>query len=151
MSLNLVLIVFQGPIVRVGPRAVDITALSAVRTIYSTRETYVKHQPFYTALVDRKKESVFSTSNVDLHRRHRRLLGASMTESALRNVEPFVKEKVAKAIDQMRKETHARGCVDVLKWWVFLTTDVIGELSFGEPFGMLEIGQVSLDRHTSHL
>ena len=121
----------------------DVTSLSALRTIYSTRETFIKYQPFYSALVDRKKESVFSTSDVALHRRHRRLLGASLTESALRSVEPFVKEKVKIVLDHMKKENTARGCVDVMKWWVFLTTDIIGELSFGEPFGMLEIGKVS--------
>jgi len=35
-----------------------------------------------------------------------------------------------------------RGAADVLKWWLFFSTDVIGELTFGDSFRMLEIGQV---------
>lgn len=35
-----------------------------------------------------------------------------------------------------------RGAVDVYKWWMFMATDVIGELSFGESFRMLEYGKV---------
>ena len=133
----------KGPIVRVGLNSVDAVSLEAVRTIYSTRETFIKHQQFYSALVDRKKESVFSTADVSLHRRHRRLLGASLTESSLRNYEDLVQEKIAMAMQHMKKEKLDRGCVDVMKWWIFFTTDVISELSFGEPFGMLKIGKVS--------
>jgi hypothetical protein len=35
-----------------------------------------------------------------------------------------------------------RGVADVLKWWTFFTTDVIGELTFGDSFRMLEQGKV---------
>ncbi len=38
----------------------------------------------------------------------------------------------------------SRGVADVFKWWTFMATDVIGELSFGESFRMLEHGKVSL-------
>jgi hypothetical protein len=31
---------------------------------------------------------------------------------------------------------------DVFKWWLFMATDIIGELSFGESFRMLEAGKV---------
>lgn len=37
---------------------------------------------------------------------------------------------------------ETRGCTDVYKWWFFFTTDVIGELTFGESFKMLELGKV---------
>jgi hypothetical protein len=30
----------------------------------------------------------------------------------------------------------------VLKWWTFFTTDVIGELTFGDSFRMLEQSKV---------
>lgn len=34
------------------------------------------------------------------------------------------------------------GVVDLMKWVNFLTTDVIGDLSFGEPFGGLDTGKL---------
>lgn len=36
-----------------------------------------------------------------------------------------------------------RGAADVFKWWLFMATDVIGELSFGESFRVLEAGEVT--------
>lgn len=35
-----------------------------------------------------------------------------------------------------------RGVADVFKWWMFMATDIIGELSFGRSFDMLEIKKV---------
>ena len=36
----------------------------------------------------------------------------------------------------------AHGATDVFKWWLFMATDIIGELTFGDSFRMLEIGKV---------
>lgn len=36
-----------------------------------------------------------------------------------------------------------RGAADVIKWFLFMATDVIGELSFGDSFRTLEIGEHS--------
>lgn len=43
----------------------------------------------------------------------------------------------------MGEEIQTRGATDVFKWWLFMATDIIGELSFGESFRMLEAGEVS--------
>lgn len=42
----------------------------------------------------------------------------------------------------MAEEIQDRGATDVFKWWLFMATDIIGELSFGESFRMLEAGKV---------
>lgn len=49
------------------------------------------------------------------------------------------------AISRMAEETRSRGVADVFKWWLFMATDIIGELSFGESFRMLEAGEVCYD------
>ena len=54
-----------------------------------------------------------------------------------------MKARVELAIQKMTAEVKSRGCMDVLKWWLFMATDIIGELSFGDSFRMLEIGKVS--------
>ena len=66
-----------------------------------------------------------------------------MSKSSLKSVEPIVKARVDLAMQKMAEETKSRGCVDVMKWWLFMATDIIGELSFGDSFRMLEIGKVS--------
>lgn len=66
-----------------------------------------------------------------------------MAEGSLKQMHPTIQAKVDLAMDGMHKEMKTRGAVDIHKWWMFMTTDVIGELSFGEPFHMLEQGEVS--------
>lgn len=46
------------------------------------------------------------------------------------------------AVDGITRELKTRGASDVFKWWLFFATDVIGELTFGESFQMLEAGEV---------
>jgi hypothetical protein len=36
------------------------------------------------------------------------------------------------------------GKVDVFKWWSLMGADIVGCLGFGESFGLLELGAVSL-------
>ena len=44
----------------------------------------------------------------------------------------------------MAEEMKTRGAADVFKWSLFMAADVIGELTFGESFRMLELGMVGL-------
>lgn len=46
-------------------------------------------------------------------------------------------------ISCLRKElTSANGVIDIVKWVNFLTTDLIGDLSFGQAFGGLSSGEL---------
>ena len=126
-----------GPVVRLGPNEVDISDLSATKEIYSIKEVYRK-DPFYTRFVPKGFENVFSVNDTDLHRRYRRLLSNPMSESSLKTVYRVIEAKVDFTIRRMHEEMETRGAADVFKWWMFMATDIIGELSFGESFRMLE-------------
>ena len=65
-----------------------------------------------------------------------------MAHTNLARVEPAVQDRVQLTIKQMAGEMSRRGAVDVFKWWTFMATDVIGELSFGQSFQTLEHGEV---------
>jgi cytochrome P450 len=112
-----------------------------MKQIYNTTETFIK-APFYLNLVV-GLESVFSTPNVEFHRRHRRLLSRPLAESSLKTMEPYIRSLVDLSMERMKQEMAVRGAVDVFKWFMFTTTDVIGELTFGESFRMLDLGKVS--------
>lgn len=45
-------------------------------------------------------------------------------------------------MERMGEEMKSRGAADIFKWFLFMATDVIGELTFGESFRMLELGEV---------
>ena len=57
-------------------------------------------------------------------------------------MEPIISSRVHMAIGRISEEIEKRGAADVFKWWLFMATDVIGELNFGESFRMLEAGEV---------
>jgi len=86
--------------------------------------------------------NVFNTNDIEFHRRHRRLLAGPMSESSLKTVEPFVREKAELAMQRIGEEMASRGVADMFKWSLFFATDVIGELTFGESFRMLDICKV---------
>lgn len=128
-----------GPVVRVSPNAVDVADLAGVQRIHRIKGEFLKSF-WYTDLLP-GVFNVFNTRDIDQHRRFRRLLSAPISDSGLQAVLPQVETKIRFAISRMAEEMKSRGAADVLKWWMFMATDIIGELSFGESFRMLEYGK----------
>ena len=67
-----------------------------------------------------------------------------MSEASLKSVEAVVQERAELAVQKIGEETEKEGKADVMKWWMFFSTDVIGELTFGDSFRMLEQGKVDI-------
>lgn len=115
----------------------------AAKEIHSVKATYAK-APWYRTFATPGTENVFSTTDIEFHRRHRRLLQGPLSETNLKVFHPVVEQRVDLAIQRMKEETKSRGATDVLKWFLFLATDTVGELTFGESFRTLESGEVRL-------
>ncbi|KAI0532076.1 cytochrome P450 [Xylaria digitata] len=130
-----------GSIVRVAPREVYIADPDAVQSVFRIKNEFPKSQ-WYMDFVP-FNETVFNTPDIAVHRRFRRLLSSPLSESGLKTFLPQIQHKVNLAIQGMEEEYKTRGAADVYKWWLFMTTDVIGELSFGESFRMLESGKIN--------
>ncbi|KAF1738417.1 putative sterigmatocystin biosynthesis P450 monooxygenase STCB [Beauveria bassiana] len=129
-----------GRIVRIGPDEISIAEIDDIKKVYGHKETFLKH-PAYRALAPSKVDSMFNTSDVDLHRRYRRLLASPMSESSLKSAIPDVYSRATAAVYRMGEELQSRGAMDVYKWWFFFTTDTLGELTFGSSFNMIESGK----------
>ncbi|KAH7318302.1 cytochrome P450 CYP684A2 [Stachybotrys elegans] len=123
-----------------SPTEVDISDLAAFKEIYTVKETFRKSS-WYDLIGIPGDQNVFITRNSDIHRRHRKLLSGPMAESSLKHLTPLVDDKVTTAIQRMREEADARGTADVFKWFIFMATDVIAQLTFGDSFHMLEKGK----------
>ncbi|KAI0433186.1 cytochrome P450 [Xylaria sp. FL1042] len=130
-----------GPVVRLGPSEVDIVDIAATKKIHRVKADFVKTD-FYKGL-GYKGENILNTRDVDFHRRHRKLLSQPISESSLKAMEPQIEEKVRLTIEKMGEEMIIRKAVDVYKWWMFMSTDIIGQLTFGESFRALENGKVN--------
>ncbi|RAK80786.1 cytochrome P450 [Aspergillus fijiensis CBS 313.89] len=132
-----------GPVVRVTPTEVDICDTSAVKQIHKTGSAFLKSQ-WYVDLTPRERQSTFSTVDPKFHAAHRRLLSSPISDAALMtHFEPLIRARVGQAIDGLDQDMAATGAGDVYKWMLFMATDIIGEMSFGESFRMLDSGKKS--------
>ncbi|KAJ4345353.1 uncharacterized protein N0V89_011483 [Didymosphaeria variabile] len=86
--------------------------------------------------------NIFSTRDLDFHARHRRLLSGPISEANLKSFEHIVQARGDLAVEKIGLAMKRYGAADVMKWWMFFSTDVIGELTFGDSFRMLEQGKV---------
>ncbi|KAL2751877.1 hypothetical protein ACRALDRAFT_2045118 [Sodiomyces alcalophilus JCM 7366] len=126
-----------GPVVRIGPNQVDINDINAFKTIYSTREVFVKSEWYRVLTGHAVNDSLFATTDPDVHRRLRRLLSAPLSEAALASSHDLFQRKAKMAVRRMREAMDEKGVADVYMWWMFMATDIIGELTFGKSFDML--------------
>lgn len=131
--------------VRIGPREVDVSDPTAAQTIHNIMGGFVK-APWYQDSVVGGTPNVFQTIDPQAHARRWRILSQPLSEIGLRSVLPVIDERVQLAIAKMANEMKKKGFVDVYKWCHLMTTDIIGLLSFGEAFGMLEDGEVRCRR-----
>lgn len=132
---------FPGPIVRISPTEASVSDPEAAKEIHKARGGYTKTE-FYENFCFSPTQTIFSTTDVRYHAKWRKLLAHSVSESNLKTYHSIVQAKVDLLISQMKKERVAQGYVDLLKWLNYYTIDVMGELSFGHSFEMLERGKV---------
>ncbi|UPK90664.1 hypothetical protein LCI18_001599 [Fusarium solani-melongenae] len=77
------------------------------------------------------------------HARYRRLLSHAFSNSALKDQEAIVQKYMALLVDGLRDSGDKAddNIVDLVKWYNFLTFDIIADLSLGSAFGCLEKGE----------
>lgn len=100
---------------------------------------------WYTDLDIFKRPGIFSTRSNAEHAVKRKMFSRAFSEKALReNWEGVVLEKTKLAVSRICEDAaRGGGKVDVMKWWMFYSTDVSTHLMFGESFHALERGDSS--------
>ena len=76
------------------------------------------------------------------HSTRRRLFAQPFSNSSILTYEASIREMIETAIAKVRRDVTVSEA-DVLKWFTFMATDVIGQLSFGRSFEMLQHEEVS--------
>ena len=128
-----------GPVVRLAPGELSFISARAWQDIYGNRqgrplptnEIYgVREKEFFGAL------GLLWVGDAGEHARHRRVISPAFSDKSLRDQQDLINAY----IDLLMKRLHERAGqpVDVLAWISYTTFDLIGDLTFGEPFGCLE-------------
>lgn len=77
------------------------------------------------------------------HARQRRALAHAFSKQALLEQEPILRGYVELFVTRLREMAHKGEAANMVSWFNFCTFDIIGDLSFGEPFGCLREGEGS--------
>ncbi|KAJ4413756.1 hypothetical protein N0V82_008345 [Gnomoniopsis sp. IMI 355080] len=78
------------------------------------------------------------------HQRQRRLFGLAFSDRAVLKQESLVQGHVRNLMGKLAKENAAsNGRVDLMTWLSYLAFDIMGDLMYGEPLGMLESDQAA--------
>ncbi|KAF2142717.1 uncharacterized protein K452DRAFT_248194 [Aplosporella prunicola CBS 121167] len=94
---------------------------------------------------------IIRTNDPD-HARQRRLLAHAFSDKALREQEPLICQYVELLVrklgaiakgDRLDVSSRGDGTTDLLRFLNFTTFDVIGDLTFGEPLGLLQQNEYS--------
>ncbi|KAJ8122814.1 hypothetical protein ONZ43_g1088 [Nemania bipapillata] len=117
--------------------ALDVYALKQ-----SNQNGNLPKDPKFYVRAPGSPDTISSANDAD-HRRLRRLQAHAFSEKAIMLQEKYLRYYTDKFVGRLRDEAlHHNGVVDLAKWVNFLTTDVIGDLSFGESFGGLATGKL---------
>ncbi|KAK1997308.1 cytochrome P450 [Colletotrichum falcatum] len=141
-----------GPVVRISPYQVAVADPDAFVAIHRVGSGFYK-SAFYEDLTGPYGIGIglFSTRDPKKHAARRKLFARAFTNASVRqNCAPVVRDKVMTAVDKIKAEA-SHGSSDILHWWLLMASDVIGQLSFGESFELLETGQKNEFVETLHV
>ncbi|KAJ7913349.1 benzoate para-hydroxylase [Mycena leptocephala] len=130
-----------GPVVRIAPTHVSVAHPDAVGIVYghSHGESAFHKSRFYDAFVA-GTPSVFSTTNRKDHTYKRKIVSQAFSSRALEEFSPFIQTIIATFVSRVDSMCEIGGSIDILTWFNYLTFDVLSDLAFGEPLGMLTTG-----------
>ncbi|KAF1967958.1 cytochrome P450 [Bimuria novae-zelandiae CBS 107.79] len=134
-----------GDYVQLGPNVVSINDPNLVKTIYSTRGTFLKSD-FYAindAMQDGKViQNLFGTRDNKFHSKYIRPVQKLYTFQAAKEYEAVMDKTLTEWYHQLNKRfvdgTNQGKACDIADWISFLTWDILGEMTFSKPFGFME-------------
>ncbi|KAG6007592.1 hypothetical protein E4U21_005790 [Claviceps maximensis] len=137
-----------GKVIRIQPNHVSIADDEAISVVYGHGNKLLKSE-FYDAFVSIRR-GMFNTRDRAEHSRKRKLVSHAFSTKSIMQFEPFIHANLVifvKKLDELIEKSphstrygHKEAHIDSLLWFNFLAFDVIGDLAFGAPFGMLAKG-----------
>lgn len=146
---------------RITPTQVSCAHPNAPSVVYAQGSASLPKTPFYRAFYVEGTASLFSTQDRAGHSSKRRVLAHPFSYASVRQFEGWIRRSVAKMAVKIDEKVRKGGLelsaatvgrasgsctkdtvgeLDVLMWLNYLTFDVISDLAFGEPLGMLDRG-----------
>lgn len=123
-----------GPVVRIAPNEPSFIAPAAWNDIYCFGEGHSqlpKDLAMFPPIEKGAVAAMIMANDAD-HSRYRRLLSHAFSVKALKEQEPLVASYVDLLVQRLKE--RAAEPQDMFAWYNWTTSDIIGDLTFGEPF-----------------
>lgn len=149
-----------GTFVRIAPNHVSISDPDALQVVYAHGNGSLKSD-FYDAFVSIHR-GLFNTRNRSDHGRKRKIVSNIFSMKNVLAFEPYIHTHISELLVQWDKlcdggvkglsgsdgeggwyGSGGRVWFDCLPWFNYLAFDVIGDLAFGSPFGMIRAAKDS--------
>ncbi|KAM4065733.1 cytochrome p450 [Hirsutella rhossiliensis] len=137
-----------GKVVRIQPGHVSIADDGAIAAIYGHGNGFLKSD-FYDCFVSIQR-GLFNTRVRAEHTRKRKLVSHTFSAKSVAQFEAYIQDNLrifVQQLDSLVEQSRDRNSagqkeaqVDCLPWFNYLAFDIIGDLAFGAPFGMLRAG-----------
>lgn len=133
-----------GEVVRIAPDTLSFINPQAWKDIYGHRARGKQSNPKdprrATARDFNGVTSLISEPDDDEHGRMRRIFSHAFSDKALREQQTLFTRYINQLIDNIRRDLaiDPNREFDAVKLYNFTTFDIMGDLSFGEPLGLLE-------------
>ncbi|KIX98879.1 uncharacterized protein Z520_05340 [Fonsecaea multimorphosa CBS 102226] len=132
-----------GKVVRIQPNHVSIADDSAINIIYGHGNGFLKSE-YYDAFVSIRR-GLFNTRDRAEHTRKRKVVSHTFSAKSIGQFEQYIHANLELFVQKWRNLSNNKSnpqtgyaSIDSLNWFNYLAFDIIGDLAFGQPFGMLE-------------
>jgi cytochrome P450 len=131
-----------GPVVRIMPNELSFNTARAWDDIYGHRVglANMDKDPIHVGAVEAIPGANLTMAPGEHHARQRRALAHAFSRQALLEQEPILRGYVDLFVTRLRELARKGEPANMASWFNFCTFDIIGDLSFGEPFGCLREG-----------
>lgn len=133
-----------GKLVRIQPDHVSVADDSAINAIYGHGNGFLKSE-YYDVFVSIRR-GLFNTRDRAEHTRKRKTISHTFSTKNVAQFETYMNNNLSEFVKQWDtlashspNGSYAR--LDCLNWFNYLAFDIIGDLAFGQPFGMLPKGK----------
>ncbi|KAK8056875.1 cytochrome P450 [Apiospora rasikravindrae] len=129
-----------GGVVRIAPNELSFVTQEAFKDIYGapskTRKLFTKDPIMYDI---GQPSNIAYEMDPEKHAQKLKLMQPAFRTQSLRDQEHVIHEYVDLLMDQLERVSFsATGGIDVTKAFEWLTFDIMGHLTFGEPFGAVK-------------
>lgn len=135
-----------GSAVRIGPNCISISDPALIRTIYATKDAWIKsdmYQPNDALIEGHRLSNLFNTQDNAWHDKYMKPIRSFWTMTKVLDIEPLIDETLIRLISKLDEKfvskSTATGKVCMMDDWLgYFAWDATANITFGQHYGFLD-------------